>query len=92
MTKQKKTEKEELSFTFEQVMNEMDKYREKRYVSGVDYLTPEQIRFIKTARENARPVSYSIMTTLWIKTGWGKVSSATLANYHHTLKTRGWKV
>lgn len=91
MTK-KKTDKEELSFTYDQVMKEMENYREKRYVSGVDYLTPEQIRFIKVARENPRPVSYKSMEALWVKTGWGKISSATLANYHHTLKEKGWKI
>jgi len=61
----------EMSFTFEDLMKEVDNYIPRKTMEI--QITPQQKEFIVKARE--RKMSYTVMAELWSKVeGWGKMS------------------
>lgn len=77
MTK-KKTNKasEPAPIKFDELMNELERVR--AIGPKKTTMTKEQAEFMKKARENATPVSYENMAKLWVKAGWGYLSTGAM--------------
>lgn len=74
--------KDSLSITYSELMKTLDKFRLSRTNTRV--LTKEQKNFLIASRQNPNPVPFKIMSDLWIKVGWGKMSSTSLQRIYNT--------
>ena len=77
--------KDEFSFTWETLQKELDNYRKPLAFSE---LSDQQIDFIKKCRETKRPISFSEMSKLWAKLGWGEIRGNTLSAWYNRISNK----
>lgn len=80
-----KKKTDELPFTYESVLKELDSYRN---ISREDLMTEDQKNFLIKCRDNEHPVPFIKMASLWEKLGWGKMSKTTIHKYYTDLKKK----
>ena len=71
----------EPQITFNELMKELDNYRDTKFV-----LTKDQKDFILKCRENKNPITWTKMSELWAKLGWGRMPISTLRDKYRKIK------
>ena len=69
------------SIRFDELMREIDKYRSHREIK----INEQQREFIKACRESDNKVTWPVMTELWERLGWGRISVTAMRVRSHRI-------
>ena len=75
-----------LSFTYEEILNEIEKMRALSV--GRHYFTEEQDKVLLKARDEIPPVSFENLSELFVNVGWKKIAATTFKRRYKQLKEK----